>query len=142
MNEALHNTFDGEFNQHTLSTQDELAEFQATWFPLTDTNLSEYKLEVNISPKPKLTTNLEDSQEMNHRIKRLSKKKEDRHPRDRGNSFSFIAGEKFSPLAEIPDEILLCIFVYLDVHELRNVYRVSKKNIIKEEKFVFFNIFF
>ena len=29
VNEALHNTFDGEYNQHTLSTQDELAEFQA-----------------------------------------------------------------------------------------------------------------
>lgn len=148
VNEALHNTFDGEYNQHTLSTQDELAEFQATWFPITETNLSEYKLEVNLSQKPK--ESIEDKIQNEFAFSGVLKRREsalidesnEKDIRQRRNSFSYIAGEKFSPFGSIPDEILIYLFDFLDPHQLHIVHKVCKRwSMLAAEPFLWKKLF-
>ena len=162
VNEALHNTFDGEHNQHISSTQDELADFQAMWFPIADTNLSDYRLEVNLSDnrssedppsfmKKRLSRGDQETFKggsllepvSGSRLTRTSRRsRDDRNPIERGNSFSAIAGERLSPFATIPDEIVIYIFHFLDANQLHAVYRVCKRwAMLAEEPFLWKRIF-
>ena len=133
VNEALQNTFDGEFNQHIISSQDEMTEFQASWFPITETNPTEYKLQVNVKNRKKKKTlkssicNLMPSTMDLNMFKSIISNISDTDPaniRGRTSSFSFLDGEKDSTMASIPDELIIHIFSFLDVFQLYSVHSV------------------